>query len=58
MFRPMLHALPLRRLGFTRPFRILILLVLLGCIAAGLIYRMSKLKRSRKTSVLEMSTPL
>lgn len=38
MFRPMLHVLALRKLGLTRPFRYLILLVFLGCLVAGLIY--------------------
>ena len=38
MFRPMLHALALHKLGLTRPLRFLMLLVLLGCVVAGLIY--------------------
>jgi hypothetical protein len=38
MFRPMLHVLALRKLGLTRPFRYLILVIFLGCLLAGLIY--------------------
>ncbi len=38
MFRPLLHVLALRRLGLTRPFRYLLLVILLGCVAAGVIY--------------------
>jgi len=38
MFRPMLHVLVLRKLGLTRPFRFLILVVFLGCLVAGLLY--------------------
>ncbi len=38
MFRPLLHVLAFRRLGLTRPFRYLVLIVLLGCLVAGAIY--------------------
>jgi hypothetical protein len=38
MFRPMLHVLALRKLGLTRPFRYLTLILFLGCLIAGFIY--------------------
>ena len=38
MFRPLLHVLALRRLGLARPFRLLVLVIFLGCLVAGLIY--------------------
>jgi len=38
MFRPQLQVLALRKLGFTRPFRYLALILLLGCVVAGAIY--------------------
>jgi len=38
MFWFLIDVLALRRLGLARPFRYLILIVLFGCIFAGLIY--------------------
>jgi hypothetical protein len=38
MFRPLLHVLALRKLGLTRPFRYLTLVIFLGCLVVGLIY--------------------
>jgi hypothetical protein len=38
MFRPLLQVLALRRLGLTRPFRYLTLVIVLGGMIAGLIY--------------------
>ena len=38
MFKYQVHALAMRKLGLGRPFRFLLLLVLLGCLVAGAIY--------------------
>ena len=38
MFWFLIDVLALRRLGLARPFRYLILIVLLGCLVAGAIY--------------------
>jgi len=38
MFRYSTHVLALRRLGLTRPFRYLVLVLFFGCLFAGLIY--------------------
>ena len=38
MFEPMIHVLALRKLGLTKPFLLLILIFLLGCLVAGIIY--------------------
>ncbi len=38
MFRYHIHALALRRLGLTRPIRLILLIVFLGCFIVGLIY--------------------
>jgi hypothetical protein len=38
MFKYQIHALAMRKLGLGRPFRLLFLLIILGCLAAGLIY--------------------
>ncbi len=38
MFKYQVHALAARKLGLGRPFRLLILIVFVGCLIAGLIY--------------------
>jgi hypothetical protein len=38
MFWYLIDVLALRRLGLGRPFRYLILVIVLGCLIAGLIY--------------------
>lgn len=38
MFKYQIHALAMRKLGLGRPLRRLMLIVLLGCIVAGIIY--------------------
>ena len=38
MFWFLIDVLALRRLGLGRPFRYLILVIVLGCLVAGLIY--------------------
>jgi hypothetical protein len=38
MFKYQIHALAMRKLGLGRPFRLLFLLIILGCLVAGLIY--------------------
>ena len=38
MFKYQIHALAMRKLGLGRPLRCLVLVVLLGCIVAGIIY--------------------
>jgi hypothetical protein len=38
MFWYLIDILALKRLGLGRPFRYLILIVLLGCLVAGVIY--------------------
>ena len=38
MFKYQIHALAMRKLGLRRPLGLLVLLVLLGCVIAGLIY--------------------
>ena len=38
MFKYQIHALAMGKLGLGRPFRLLFLLIILGCLAAGLIY--------------------
>jgi hypothetical protein len=38
MFKYQIHALAMRKLGLGRPFRVLMLLIILGCFVAGVIY--------------------
>ena len=38
MFKYQVHSLAARKLGLGRPFRLLMLLLLLGCLVAGAIY--------------------
>ena len=38
MFKYQIHALAMRKLGLGRPFRFLMLLIILGCFVAGVIY--------------------
>ena len=38
MFKYQIHALAMRKLGLRRPLGLLVLLVLLGCVIAGVIY--------------------
>ena len=38
MFKYQIHALAMRKLGLGRPFRFLMLLIILGCLVAGAIY--------------------
>ena len=38
MFKYQIHALAMQKLGLGRPLRRLVLVVLLGCIVAGIIY--------------------
>jgi hypothetical protein len=38
MFKYQIHALAMRKLGFSRPLRLLFLLILVGCLIAGAIY--------------------
>ena len=38
MFKYQIHALAMQNLGLGRPLRRLVLVVLLGCIVAGIIY--------------------
>lgn len=38
MFWFLIDVLALRRLGLGRPFRYIILVIILGCLVAGLIY--------------------
>jgi len=38
MFRYQIHALAMRKLGLGRALRYLLLVILFGCIVAGLIY--------------------
>ena len=38
MFKYQIHALAMRKLGLRRPLGLLVLLVLFGCVIAGVIY--------------------
>lgn len=38
MFKYQVHALAMRKLGLGRPFRLLIMLILVGCLVAAAIY--------------------
>ena len=38
MFKYQVHALAMRKLGLGGPFRLLVLIVFVGCLIAGLIY--------------------
>jgi len=38
MFKYQIHALAMRRLGLGRPLRLLFLLIIFGCLVAGVIY--------------------
>jgi hypothetical protein len=38
MFKYQVHVLAMLKLGLGRPFRLLVLIVFVGCLIAGLIY--------------------
>ena len=60
MFKYQIHALAMGKLGLGRPFRLLFLLIILGCLAAGLIYSVvvfhAVAKRSQSHHVQHPST--
>jgi hypothetical protein len=60
MFWFLIDVLALRRLGLGRPFRYLILFILLGCLVAGLIYAAvvfhALTERNRAPHVQHLST--
>ncbi len=60
MFKYQIHSLAMRKLGLGRPFRLLFLLIILGCLLAGLIYSIivfqAVVKRSQSHHVHHPST--